>query len=63
MHRAAELKVSATADDQLVEPSLLAADGEQIRQRLRGVIMSAVARVDDGHGADLAAAVGAPSLG
>ena len=36
---------------------------EQIRQRLRGVIMSAVARVDDGHGADLSRRGGRAFLG
>ncbi len=53
---AAELKVAAEADGQVVESPLLALDGEQVRERLRRVVVAAVTGVDDGdlgvHGGD-----------
>ena len=52
----AELEVAAEADGQVVEAALFTVDGEQVGQRLRGVVVAAVARVDDGnlrvHGSD-----------
>ena len=45
--RAAELQVAAQTDRQIVQPPLFAVDGHEVGQRLRGVIVAAVARVDD----------------
>ena len=56
VHRAAELQVAAQADRQVVQPTLFAVDGHEVGQRLRGVVVAAVARVDDRdlrvHGSD-----------
>ena len=53
---AAELEVAAEADGQVIEAALFAVDGEKVGQRLGGVVVTAVARVDDGdlrvHGGD-----------
>ena len=48
MDRAAELQVPAEADGQVLEPALLVVDGEEVRQGLGGVVVSAVTCVDDG---------------
>ena len=40
-------QVAAQADRQVVQPPLFAVDGHEVGQRLRGVVVSAVARVDD----------------
>ena len=50
MHRAAELQVAAEADGEAAQPSLLAADGQQVGERLRRMAVAAVAGVDDRHG-------------
>ena len=49
MHRAAELEVAAQADGEVVEAAALAADGQEVGERLGRVVVAAVARVDDGH--------------
>ena len=53
---AAKLEVAAEAHGQVVESPLLALDGEQVRERLRRVVVAAVTGVDDGdlgvHGGD-----------
>ena len=45
-----EFEVSAKADSHIGQSSLLARDGEKIRQGLRGVIVSAVTCIDNGNG-------------
>lgn len=47
MDRAAELQIAAEADREVVETPLFALDGQQVGQRLRGMGMAAVARIDD----------------
>ena len=47
MDRAAEFQISADADLQVLEMSLEGTDGQKIRQRLRGMLMPAVAGIDD----------------
>ena len=53
---AAELEVAAEAHGQVVEAPLFTVDGEKVGQRLGRVVVTAVARVDDGdlgvHGGD-----------
>ena len=48
MYGASEFQVAAQTDRQMVQPSLQAADGHQIRQRLGGMLMTAIACIDDG---------------
>ena len=49
MHGAAELEVAAQADGQVREAALFAPDGQKVGQRLRGVVVAAVAGVDHRH--------------
>ena len=46
--RPAELEVAADADREVVEASLELADGHHVQKSLSGVLVAAVARVDDG---------------
>ena len=56
--------VAADGDDEALEVALLAADGERVEQRLRGVLVRAVARVDDRRARVRAATkCGAPEAG
>ncbi len=49
MHRPSEFQVAAESDGQSREAALAAVDGQQIRQRLRRMIVSAVPGIDDRH--------------
>ena len=46
MDGAAELQVTAEADGQMIQPSLAAADGQHVQQRLGGMAVTAVAGID-----------------
>ena len=50
MDGAAELQIAAEAHGHAVEAALLAVNGQKVGQRLGGVVVAAVAGVDDGHG-------------
>lgn len=63
MYGASVFKVAAKSYRKAVETALVPVNGKQIGKRLRGVIVSAVARVDDGYAAVPTATYGAPSLG
>ena len=52
MDGAAEFQIAAEANREVVQPSLFALYGQQVGQRLSGVVVAAVARVDDRHVAD-----------
>ena len=47
MHGSAKLQIAAKADGKAAELSFLSANGQQIRQRLRRVVVAAIARVDN----------------
>ena len=49
MHRATEFEVAAETDGEVFKASHLAVDGQKVGERLRGVVVTAVACVDDGH--------------
>ncbi len=49
MHRAPELEVTAETDGEVFEAAHLAVDGQKVGECLRGVVVAAVACVDDGH--------------
>ena len=49
MHGTAELQVTAEAHRQIVHMAFFFVNGHQVRQRLGGVVVSAVAGVDDRH--------------
>ncbi len=49
MYRAPELEVTAETDGEVFKASHLAVDGQKVGERLRGVVVTAVAGVDDGH--------------
>ena len=49
MNRASEFEIAAEADLQSFEMSFQRADGQKIGQRLRGMLVAAVACVDDGN--------------
>ena len=53
VYGAAEFEVAAQTDGHVVETSLQGTDGEQIGQRLRGMLVAAVAAVDDRNAGDL----------
>ena len=63
MDRAAELEVAAAADGESCQLVLHRADGQQVRQRLRRVQVTAVAGVDDRNGRVLAGDARRPFLG
>ena len=46
MDGSSELEVTAETDGEVVDPSLLVSDGEKVGECLRGVIVTAVARID-----------------
>ena len=49
MHRAAELEVAAEADGQVFKAALAPPYRKKVCERLRRMLVAAVARVDDGH--------------
>ena len=50
MDGAAEFQIAAEAHGHAVEAALLAVNGQKVGQRLGGMVVAAVAGVDDGHG-------------
>ena len=59
----AELEVSAEADGQIVQSALLTVDGEQVSQRLGGVVVTAVTGVDHGDAGSLGSHIGSTLSG
>ena len=60
---AAKFQVAAEADGEVVQTAAFPVDGQQVGQRLGGVVVAAVTGIDDGHFCHLCGGIGRALLG
>ena len=62
MHGTSEFQVAAQTDGEIVKASLQGTDRKKVGESLCGMLVTAVARIDDRIVEDMEATRGAPSL-